>query len=201
MALLRVLAAKECEGVRLNIRAVHRRRKVLAAEVEALRRAVIAQAGKEFDLDSPTETASALCGISAFGAQPGRRVTLTQLEQLGGTHCLPRLIVKYRRVQKLVRQLETTCAAVKDGRVFPIFNQIRWTHGSLSSMHPRICEPEGPIEATALIDRAIREQMGDSNRSLDILQRVTGDKVLKRDLRSCGDRPLFIGNCLRNRQI
>jgi DNA polymerase-1 len=201
MALLRVLAAKECEGVRLNIRAVHRRRKVLAAEVEALRRAVIAQAGKEFDLDSPTETASALCGISAFGAQPGRRVTLTQLEQLGGTHCLPRLIVKYRRVQKLVRQLETTCAAVKDGRVFPIFNQIRWTHGSLSSMHPRICEPEGPIEATALIDRAIREQMGDSNRSLDILQRVTGDKVLKRDLRSCGDRPLFIGGAAAERDL
>jgi predicted ester cyclase len=101
-----------CDGVRLNIRAVHRRREVLAEEVEGLRKAVIAQAGKEFDLDSPTETASALCGINAFGAQPRRRVTLTQLEQLAGTHYLPRPIVKYRRVQKLVRQLETICAAV-----------------------------------------------------------------------------------------
>jgi DNA polymerase I len=201
MALLRVLADKECDGVRLNIRAVHRRREVLAEEVEALRRTVIAKAGKEFDLDSPTETASALCGINAFGAQPGRRLTLTQLEQLAGTHCLPRLIVKYRRVQKLVRQLEAICAAVKDGRVFPSFSQIRWAHGSLSSMHPRICEPEGPIEATALIDRTIREHMDDSNRSLDILQRVTADEVLKRDLRSGGDRPLFIGGAAAEQDL
>ena len=71
MALLRVLADKECDGVRLNIRAVHRRREVLAEEVEVLRRAVIAQAGKEFDLDSPTDTASALRGISAFGDTAG----------------------------------------------------------------------------------------------------------------------------------
>jgi DNA polymerase I-like protein with 3'-5' exonuclease and polymerase domains len=201
MALLRVLADKECDGVRLNIRAVHRRKEVLAEEVEVLRRAVIAQAGKEFDLDSPTETASALCGISAFGAGPGQRVTLTQLEQLAGTHCLPRLIVKYRRVQKLVRQLETICAAVKKGRVFPMFSQIRWAHGGLSSMHPRICEPDGPIEATALIDRAIREHMDDSNRSLDILQRVSGDGVLKRDLRNGGDRPCFIGGAAAERDL
>jgi DNA polymerase I-like protein with 3'-5' exonuclease and polymerase domains len=38
MVLLRELADKECNGVRLNIRAVHRRREVLAEEVEALRK-------------------------------------------------------------------------------------------------------------------------------------------------------------------
>lgn len=115
MALLRVLADKECDGVRLNIRVIHRRREVLAEEVEVLRRAVIAQAGKEFDLDSPTETASALCEINAFGARPGQRVTLTQLEQLAGTHCLPRLIVKYRRVQKLVPELCTAAGGLTAG--------------------------------------------------------------------------------------
>ena len=201
MVLLRELADKECNGVRLNIKAVHRRREVLAEEVEALRKTVIEQAGKEFDLDSPTETASALRGISAFGAQPGRRVTLTQLEQLAGTHSLPRLIVKYRRLQKLARQVETICASVKDGRVFPIFSQIRWAHGSLSSMHPRICEPEGPIEATAVIDSTIRQHMDDSNRSLDILQAITGDQVLKRDRRSGGDRPSFIGGGAAERDL
>lgn len=59
-------------------------------------------------------------------------------------------------------------------------------------MHPRICEPGGPIEATEVIDRTIRELMDDSNRSLDILQRVTGDEVLKRDRRGGGDHPSFI---------
>ncbi len=43
--------------------------------------------------------------------------------------------------------------------------------------------------------------MDDSNRSLDIVQRVTGDEVLKRDLRSGGDRPLFIGGAAAERDL
>jgi DNA polymerase I-like protein with 3'-5' exonuclease and polymerase domains len=197
MPLLRTLADKECNGVGLNIRAVHRRKSALAEEAEAMRRAVIAQTGKEFDLDSPTETAGALREISPLNA--GRRLTLTQLEQLAGTHNLARLIVKYRRVQKLIRQLEAICEAVRDGRVYPIFNQVRWAHGGLSSTDPRICEPGGPVEAMAVIDRIIRERMDDANRSLDILQQVTGDKVLRRD-RRCG-HPCFVGGDVATRDL
>jgi hypothetical protein len=94
-------------------------------------------------------------------------------------------------MQKLIRQLEAICEAVRDGRVYPIFNQVRWAHGGLSSTDPRICESGGPVEATAVIDRIIRERMDDANRSLDILQQVTGDKVLRRD-RRCG-HPCFVG--------
>jgi hypothetical protein len=68
-------------------------------------------------------------------------------------------------------------------------------------MDPRICEPEGPIEAMAVIDSTIREHMDDSNRSLEILQRVTGDEVLKRDWRSGGDRPSFIGGDAAERDL
>jgi DNA polymerase I-like protein with 3'-5' exonuclease and polymerase domains len=186
MALLRVLADKECKGVRLNIRAIFRRKQALADEADALRKAAIAQAGKEFNLDSPTETAMALRGISPFGERAGQRLTLSRLEELAGTHDLPRLIVRYSRVQKLVRQLEAICTAVKGGRVFPIFSQVRWAHGGLSSS-PRICEPDIPLDATTVIDDAIRERMNDWNRSLDTLQRMSDDSVLKRDLRTGGD--------------
>jgi DNA polymerase-1 len=201
MALLRALAHKECDGVRLNIRAVHRRREALAQEAAALRSAVIAQVGREFDLDSPTETASALRGISPLGEQIGRRLTLTQLEQLVSAHSLPRLIVKYSRVQKRVRQLEAICRAVKNERAFPLFSQVKWPHGGLSSTDPRICEPGGPLEATAVIDRIIRERMDDSNRSLEILQRVTGDTVLKRDRRGGVDHPCFMGRDAAGRDL
>lgn len=201
MVLLRALVDKECNGVRLDIKAVDRRRRAFVEEVEALRRDVIAQAGKEFDLDSPTETASAVRGISSIGEQVGRRVTLTQLEELAGTHSLPRMVVKYRRAQKRVRQLDAICGAVKSGRVFPIFSQVRWPHGSLSSTDPKICEPGGPLEPTVVIDRTIREQMDDSNRSLDILQKVTGDDVLKRDLRGGLDRPYRFGRDAAEREL
>jgi DNA polymerase I-like protein with 3'-5' exonuclease and polymerase domains len=181
----------------LNVGAVHRRKKALAEEVEAMRRAVIAQAGEEFDLDSATETANVLREISPLDV--GQRLTLTQLEQLAATDNLARLIVKYRRMQKLIRQLEAICEAVRDGRVYPIFNQVRWAHGGLSSTDPRICEPGGPLDATAVIDRIIRERMDDTNRSLDILQLVTGDKVLRRD-RRCGD-PCFVGSDVATRDL
>jgi DNA polymerase-1 len=193
MALLRTLVDRECNGVRLNIKAVHRRKEVLAKEVDALRKAVVAQAGKEFDLDSPMETASVLRCISPFGELIGRRVTLAQLEQLAGTDNLPQLIVKYRRAQRRARELDAICAALKDGRVFPSFSQVRWAHGILSSTHPRICDPGGPLDPAMVIDRTIREQMADPNRALDILQRVTRDNVFRKDWREGRDHPSFIG--------
>jgi DNA polymerase I-like protein with 3'-5' exonuclease and polymerase domains len=162
---------------------------------------VTTQAGQQFDLDSPTETASALREISPLGEQARRRLTVAQLEQLAGRHSLPRLIVKYSRVQKLVRQLEAICRAVKDGKVFPIFSQIRWAHGALSSTDPRICEPDGPLAAAAVIDRTIRERMDDWNRSLDILQRVTGDEVLKGDKRRGIGHPCFVGKDATGRDL
>jgi DNA polymerase I-like protein with 3'-5' exonuclease and polymerase domains len=183
MALLTALADKEVNGVRLHIKALHRKMEAFAEEAEGLKRAVITLAGKEFDLDSLKETASVLREISPLGEQPGRRLTLTRLEQLACTHALPRLIVKYSRVQKLVRQLEAICKSARNGKVFPIFSQIKCAHGALSSTDPRICEPDGPLEATAVNDKIIRERMDDSNRSLDILRRVTGDEVFKRDCR------------------
>ena len=183
MPLLRTLVAKECNGVRIDIKAVLRRREALAEEAETLKRVVIAQAGKEFDLDSPTDTASALRGSSSLAEQTGRRLTLTQLEHLAGTHSLPRLIVKYGRTRKLGRQLEAICEAVKGGRAFPIFSQVRWAHGALSSTDPRICEPDGPLAPSTVIERTLRERMDDPERSLEMLQRVTGDEVLKRDRR------------------
>jgi DNA polymerase I len=200
MALLTALADKETNGVRLHIRAVRRRMEALTEKAEGLRRAVIALAGKEFDLGSLKETASVLREISPLGEQPGRRLTLTRLEQLAGTQALPRLIAKYGRVQKLVRQLEAICRSAKNGKVFPIFSQIKWAHGALSSTDPMICEPGGPLEA-AVIDKIICERMDDPNRSLDILQRVTGDEVLKRDCRGSLGHPCPSGEDAAGRDL
>ena len=59
----------------------------------------------------------------------------------------------------------------------------------LSSAGPRICDPDGPLETTAVIDKTIRKQMTDPNRSLTMLQRTSGDMVLKRNLSRGFDYP------------
>lgn len=194
MALLRALAGKECTGVRLNMAAVYRRREVLTEEAGTLRSAVIAEAGKEFDIDSLTEITNVLRDISPLCEQMGRRrLALSQLEELAGTHNLPRLLVKYGRVQKLVRQLDVICREAKEGRVFPIFSQVRLEYGGLSSTGPRICEPDGPLEATAVMDKFVRERMEDRGRSIGILQKITGDEVLKMDIRGWSKDSSLIG--------
>jgi DNA polymerase-1 len=201
MALLRTLTDKECNGVQLNLKAVHRRREELTAEANALRTAVITEAGQEFDLDSPTETAAALRQIDPFIEQPGRRISRSQIEQLAGTHSVARLIVKYDRVRKLVRELEVICGSVRGNKVFPVFSQIRWAHGCLSSTGPRICDADGPLETTAVIDRTICDQMSDPDRSLTMLQRISGDEVLKKSLIHGFDHPLIIGKYAAGRDL
>jgi len=194
MVLLRALAGKECTGVRLNMAAVYRRREVLTEDAATLRSAVIAEAGKEFDIDSLAEITKVLRDISPLCEQIGRRrLTLSQLEELAGTHSLSRLIVKYSRVQKLVRQLEVICREAKEGRVFPIFSQHRSEYGALSSTGPRICEPDGPLEATAVMDEVVRERMEDRGRSIGILQQITEDEVLKRDMRGWSKHSSLMG--------
>ena len=184
MASLRTLADKESTGVRLNMRAVERRRRALSEASAALRSAVLAEAGKEFDVDSLTEITNVLREGSALSQQMRRmRLNLSQLEELASVHNLPRLIVKYRRIHKLLSQMDAICKAVKGGRVFPIFSQVRLRSGSLSSTDPRMCDPDGPLDPGSVIDKAVRERMVDRNRSLGILLRVTGDEALKRDLR------------------
>jgi hypothetical protein len=56
MALLTALADKEYSGVRLHIRAVHRRREALAEEAEGLKKAVTTAVGRDIDLDSTAAT-------------------------------------------------------------------------------------------------------------------------------------------------
>jgi len=201
MALLTALADKEYSGVRLHIRAVHRRMEALAEEAEELKKAVTTAVGRDFDLDSPAETTNILREIIPIGEQAGRRLTLTRLEQLAGTHSVPRLIVKYSRTLQAIRQLEAICKSAKNGKVFPIFSQVKWAHGALSSTDPKICGPDGPLEATTVMDKIICEGMDDPNRSLDILQRVTGDPVLKRNCRRSLDHLCFSGKNAAERDL
>jgi DNA polymerase I-like protein with 3'-5' exonuclease and polymerase domains len=201
MALLTALADKEYSGVRLHIRAVHRRREALAEEAEGLKKAVTTAVGRDIDLDSPAATTNVLREIIPIGEQAGRHLTLTRLEQLAGTHSLPRLIVKYSRTQQVIRQLEAICKSAKNGKVFPIFSQVKWAHGTLSSTDPRICGPGGPLEATTVMDKIICERMDDPNRSLDILQRVTGDGVLKRNCRGSLDHLCSSGKNAAGRDL
>jgi DNA polymerase I-like protein with 3'-5' exonuclease and polymerase domains len=184
MPLMRLLGDKECEGVQMDINAVTDQRDAIAGEAETLKSRIFEKAGKQFDVDSMKDVAAVLQGIDEFreriGRQPLRQV---QLEQLAQSSDLPRAIVQYGRIRKRVKHLEAICKGHKDGKVFPLFNQLKAPYGLISSADPRLFDPNVGLYAGAVLDKDIRQHIPDENRSLDILLSLTGDSAFEKDWR------------------
>lgn len=78
--------------------------------------------------------------------------------------------MQYRRLQKQVSQLEAIWKAEKNGKVFPLFSQMKAAHGSISSADPNLFEIEGALPPTAVLDKDIRQRIPYASRALGALQ-------------------------------
>lgn len=200
MPLMRLLGDRECSGVRIDIRVIARRIDVLAKEVATAGAAIFAKVGKPFDLDSLRDIEIVLRGIDGLRERIGRQsLRQNQLEQLAYNNDVVRQIVQYLRMQKQMKQLEAICKAEKDGKIFPLFSQVKAAHGSLSSSDPKFLDLRGGVSASAILDKEIRQHIPDENRTLDILHSLTGDPRLARDRQArkgnfvIGDEPALAG--------
>lgn len=192
MPLIRLLGDKELDGVRVNIRSIVRRKDSLASEAECAKVFIFAKAGKQFDVDSMKDIATVFRAIEGLRERIGRQpLRQGQLEQLAQGNELARAIVLYRRPQKRMRQLDAICKGEKNGKVFPLFSQVKTAHGSISSADPSLFESEGGLQPEAVLDKDIRQRIPDESRALDILQQLTGDRALEKD-RQAGKNE-FIG--------
>lgn len=174
-----LLIERERDGVRIDMgrmKAVGRETKTSA---EALKAAVFAAAGCEFDVDSPKSTTEALRNLGIW-EKTSRPLGEAQMEQIAGEFPLVASIVKYRREWRRHRHIEAICDAAKKGRVFPSFSQCKSAHGSLSSASPCLDEA---VAAGAVLDRALAKVFADAAASLETLMEASGDDVLRKDLR------------------
>jgi DNA polymerase I-like protein with 3'-5' exonuclease and polymerase domains len=89
-------------------------------------------------------------------------------------------------LQKQIKELETVCDAATGGKVFPLFSQVKSVHGSISCSDPRIFGLRGAVPASTVLHRELRQFIPNEDRSLDILESLTGDRALKKDLRQKG---------------
>ena len=201
MPLIRLLGDKELDGVCVNISSIKRQKDALASETERAKVSIFAKAGKQFDIDSMKDIASVFHAIEGLrdkkiGRQPLRQA---QLEQLAQGNELAHAIVQYRRIQKQMRQMDAICKSEKDGKVFPIFSQIKAVNGSISSSAPSFFEVDGSLQPEAILDKDIRQRFPNVNLAVDILQQLTGDRVLEKDRQGGkyefigGDQPSLIG--------
>ncbi|MGB9274563.1 MAG: hypothetical protein WCC08_04945, partial [Terrimicrobiaceae bacterium] len=200
MPLMRLLGDRESSGLRIDIRAIARRMDVLEKEVATARAAIFAKVGKQFDTDSLRDVETVLKGIDGIRERIGRQsLRQNQLEQLAQSNDAVRQIVQYLRMQKQVKQLETICKAEKGGKLFPLFSQVKAPHGSISYSDPKLFDVRGGVSASAVLDKEIRQHIPDENRTLGILQSLTGDPDLERDQQArkgkfiIGDDPELAG--------
>ena len=202
MPLIRILGDKEIDGVTLDIHAIKEKREALSNKSVLSEAAIFAQVGKQFDLESMQDVASVLRGIEGvrdrIGTQPLRQ---GQLEQLAQRSPIASAVVQHRRLMKQVTLLDAICKVEMNAKVFPIFSQMKTSHGRISSTDPNLFEAEGALHDEAVLDIDIRKLLTDESRSLDILQQLTQDNKLERDRKSGnnefmntdGDLPLLTG--------
>jgi DNA polymerase I len=146
LPLASVLAAMECDGVRVDPKALDAMSKTMEREIRALEKTIWEMAGSEFNINSPLQLAEILfdkMGLTLGGrrrAKP-RSTAADVLEELALTHELPKKVLEYREISKLkstyVDALPKLIHA-ETGRLHTSFSQTGTATGRLSSSDPNL---------------------------------------------------------------
>ena len=143
--LVRVLARMEHCGVGVDGAGLEALTRELEEEATRLRAAVVADAGEEFNVNSPQQLARVL--FERLGLPPQKRTKTgystdaATLERLRGEHDIVEHLLAYREVEKLRSTYGHGLAAEVDpgtGRIHASFNQTVARTGRLSSDAPNL---------------------------------------------------------------
>ena len=146
MPLVGVLVAMEWEGIAIDRDLFERLTREFRAELAGLEKAVYAAAGTDFNLNSNPQLRQVLFEKLQLPVlkkgKTGPSTDADVLEELAAMgHEVPRLLIEYREIAKLLSTyLETLPAEVHPGtgRIHTSFNQIGAATGRLSSTHPNL---------------------------------------------------------------
>ncbi len=147
LPLIPVLAGLERAGVRVDIDVLSSIGQSMQRELDDLSGRIYAQAGGEFNINSPKQLSEVL--FTKLNLQSSKKTGKTRvvstaqdvLEELSAEHELPGLVLKWRSIQKLkgtyVDALPTLVNPAT-GRVHTTFNQAVAATGRLSSSDPNL---------------------------------------------------------------
>ncbi len=145
MPLVRILSLMEKTGVKVDKEKLERLGDFLEARIRQLRRHIQAEAGEEFNPDSPKQLAHVL--FEKLGLKKGKRTKtgystdVEVLKRLEGEHPIIPLILEYRTSTKLFSTyVEGLRKSIHPhtGRVHTSFNQTGTATGRLSSSNPNL---------------------------------------------------------------
>ncbi|HSL69184.1 MAG TPA: DNA polymerase I, partial [Longimicrobiales bacterium] len=146
LPLIRVLAAMESTGIRIDREFFDRYGRKLSKDLQLIQEEIFKIAGHEFNINSPPQLRTVLFDELKL---PTRRKTKTGastdaavLEELAEQgHQLPRLLLEYRQIDKLKGTYIDPLPALispETGRIHSTFNQTIAATGRLSSSDPNL---------------------------------------------------------------
>jgi DNA polymerase-1 len=192
--LIPVLAGMERDGIKVDVKVLDGLEKDGQAEMKALAKKAFKAAGKEFNLNSPSQLAEVLFDDLELPVQKktksGPSTDSDVLEALSEMHELPGLMLEYRLLNKLsgtyLQALPRLVAA--DGRIHSTWNQNGTATGRINSTDPNLQNIPIRTDLGKKIRKAfVPEKKGDlilacdySQIELRILAHYCGDTVLKK---------------------
>ncbi|TDB67916.1 DNA polymerase I [Arundinibacter roseus] len=147
MPLVKVLAAMESEGVRLDTEALAQMSGVLENDIRSLENDIFAQAGVSFNLNSPKQLGEVLFEKMNLIKNPKKTKTGQYatgediLSALETEHDIARKILDYRELQKLKSTYVDALPLLinpRTGRIHTSYNQAVTATGRLSSTNPNL---------------------------------------------------------------
>lgn len=176
---LRRLANYEFIGITVNAGRLDRIKEHFLEQDVRLRSEICAMAGKDFDLESQQAILEVLGEVANLKGYIGpRRLTVSALEHLAIVEPIARLIVEIKRLRSRIVRLESIAIAAHDGKIYPLFNQIKSRSGLVSSTGPNMFDIDGLSELKSCFYGKVRDLFVDANASLRILAEITKDPVL-----------------------
>jgi DNA polymerase-1 len=143
--LIDVLVEMEANGIAVDPKILREQSAVMGERIEELRGKVLAEAGVEFNPDSPKQLADVLfnkLGLRVVKrTKTGPSTDVEVLEKLAIVHAVPKLILEYRSLVKLKNTYLdnlTDYVNPKTGRIHTSFNQAGASTGRLSSSDPNL---------------------------------------------------------------
>ena len=176
---LQRLANLEFDGVAVDVGRLDRIKEHLVEQATRLRSEIFTMVGKVFDLESHQALSEILREVANLRGYIGpRRLTVSALEHLAIVEPIARLIVEVKRLRGRIVRLESIAAAARNGKIYPLFNQIKSRTGVVATNGPSLFDIEGPSELKSCFDARVRDLFVDAKTSLHILTEVTKDSVL-----------------------
>lgn len=140
-----VLYDMEENGVCVDESMIEELSKKYKREAEALNEKIQALAGEAFNVNSPAQLGKILFQKLKIDEEDGRKKKKTfstsadVLEQYAADHEIVRLILRYRKIQKLnSTYLDGFKPFLKDGKIHTTYNQTNTATGRLSSSNPNL---------------------------------------------------------------